>query len=89
MKNSPAPFELVPLYDENRITERVRALASEIDAVYGDQPLVAVCVLKGAFIFFSDLAGPEKSQPGTGFCAPVELWHEFRKLEACDFWQGY
>jgi hypoxanthine phosphoribosyltransferase len=56
MKNSPAPFELVPLYDENRITERVRELASEIDAVYEDQPLVAVCVLKGAFIFFSDLA---------------------------------
>ncbi len=38
---------------------------------YEDQPLVAVCVLKGAFIFFQrSCEGPEKSQPGTGFlCA--------------------
>lgn len=56
MENNPAPFELVPLYDENRIAERVGELAAEIDAVYGNQPLVAICVLKGAFIFFSDLA---------------------------------
>ena len=43
------------VYDENMIRTRVRELAKEIDSLYGDEPLVIVCVLKGAFLFFSDL----------------------------------
>lgn len=44
-----------PVYDRERIAGRVCELGAQIDAAYGDEPLVAVCVLKGAFIFFSDL----------------------------------
>ncbi len=44
------------VFDRRRIGARVAQLGSEIDAVYGDMPLVAVCVLKGACMFFSDLA---------------------------------
>lgn len=47
--------ELAPVFSAESIAARVRDLASEIDTVYGQEPLVAICVLKGAFMFFSDL----------------------------------
>ena len=43
------------VYTSDQIAERVRAMAAEIDAFFGDEPLVAVCVLKGAVFFFTDL----------------------------------
>lgn len=43
------------VYGKAAIHKRVRELAGEIDALYGDEPLVIICVLKGAFMFFSDL----------------------------------
>ena len=33
------------VYTSGQIAERVRAMAAEIDAFYGYDPLVAVCVL--------------------------------------------
>jgi len=38
------------------LQRRVRELSAEIGAAYRGERLVAVCVLKGAFIFFADLA---------------------------------
>lgn len=46
---------LFMLLDEGQIRKRVQELGEEIDRIYGNDDLVAVCVLKGAFIFFSDL----------------------------------
>lgn len=46
---------LRPLYTQECIARRVRELADRINATYQDEPLVAVCVLKGAMLFFSDL----------------------------------
>lgn len=46
---------LVPIFTQKEIARRVSEIAAQIDARYGDEPLVAVCVLKGAVIFFSDL----------------------------------
>lgn len=44
------------LIPEERLRSRVRELAKEIEEYYqGREPLVAVCVLKGSFVFFSDL----------------------------------
>lgn len=43
------------VYDKETITRRVRELAAQIDVLYGNEPLVIICVLKGAFMFFSDL----------------------------------
>ncbi|MDE5832001.1 MAG: hypoxanthine phosphoribosyltransferase [Desulfovibrio sp.] len=43
------------VFTGRQIGERVSAIASEINRVYKDQPLVAICVLKGAFMFFGDL----------------------------------
>lgn len=44
------------LIPEERLRNRVRELAKEIEEHYdGKEPLVAICVLKGSFVFFSDL----------------------------------
>lgn len=42
--------------DAGRIARRVGELAREIDRCYGEEPLVLVCVLKGAYMFFTDLS---------------------------------
>ncbi|MDO5536455.1 MAG: hypoxanthine phosphoribosyltransferase [Desulfovibrionaceae bacterium] len=44
-----------PLFTHEMIAKRVAELSDEISAIYKDEPLIAVCVLKGAVIFFSDL----------------------------------
>ena len=43
------------LLPQQEIEKRVRDIAAEINAVYAGEKLVVVCVLKGAFMFFSDL----------------------------------
>ncbi|MFO7598047.1 MAG: hypoxanthine phosphoribosyltransferase [Desulfocurvibacter africanus] len=45
----------IKLIDEQDIARRVQELGQEICRHYGDEPVIAVCVLKGAFLFFSDL----------------------------------
>ena len=47
---------LTPVFTAGQIARRVAELGSEINAAYGQEPLLAICVLKGAFMFFSDLA---------------------------------
>jgi hypoxanthine phosphoribosyltransferase len=49
--------ELQLLISGERIRNRIRGLAGEISSSYAGSrsPLLAVCVLKGAFIFFADL----------------------------------
>jgi hypoxanthine phosphoribosyltransferase len=48
--------ELKLVFSERRIQKRVAELAGEINALYGGDELVVICVLKGAFMFFADLA---------------------------------
>ncbi|MCO5141613.1 MAG: hypoxanthine phosphoribosyltransferase [Oligoflexia bacterium] len=44
------------LIPEERLRTRVKELAKEIEEAYsGKEPLVFICVLKGSFVFFSDL----------------------------------
>ena len=56
--------ELIPVLTAEAIDRRVRELAGQINELYAGKELVLVCVLKGAFMFFSDLVkhvtvGPE------------------------------
>lgn len=46
------PRVLIPA---EQVRIRVQELAKEVEEVYRGKDLVAVCVLRGAFIFFSDL----------------------------------
>ncbi|GAU08238.1 hypoxanthine phosphoribosyltransferase [Desulfoplanes formicivorans] len=43
------------VFDKDVIAKRVRELGQAISQRYGNEPLVCVCVLKGAFVFFADL----------------------------------
>jgi hypoxanthine phosphoribosyltransferase len=52
----PTPFMKKQLYSRREIQKRVRELARIISADYRKQDLVLVGILKGAFIFMSDLA---------------------------------
>jgi hypoxanthine phosphoribosyltransferase len=52
------------VYPRDVVEGRIRELASAVNAEYAGRPLVVVCVLKGAYMFFSDLVkeltvGPE------------------------------
>lgn len=48
-------MKFVPLFDRAQIENRVRELSQEISKHYGSEPLICVCVLKGAYAFFTDL----------------------------------
>ncbi len=48
-------YRLDPLLSREQIGSIVKTLADRIAADYGSSELVLVCVLKGAFIFLSDL----------------------------------
>jgi hypoxanthine phosphoribosyltransferase len=43
------------VFSEGDIARRVREIAGNIDVMYAGKPLVMICVLKGAFMFFADL----------------------------------
>lgn len=55
------------LISEEAIQNRVKEMAQEINALYKDEPLVVVCVLKGAFMFFSDLVRHLECRPQLDF----------------------
>ena len=48
-------LKLSPLIDEKRIAQRVDEMGKEITRLLGKDDLIAVCVLKGSFMFYSDL----------------------------------
>lgn len=48
-------MELKVIYGQKDIQARVWELGAQISRDYANEPLVAVCVLKGAFVFFADL----------------------------------
>lgn len=53
--------------DKEEIRTRVRELGQAISAKYHQEPLVLVCVLKGAFIFFADLVRELSIEPELDF----------------------
>lgn len=53
MNNQPPT--LIRVFGASEIAERVKTLGRLINEKYSGEPLLAVCALKGAFIFFGDL----------------------------------
>jgi hypoxanthine phosphoribosyltransferase len=49
------PLKMTKLIDERKIATRVKEMGAEITKLCKKDDLIAVCVLKGSFIFFSDL----------------------------------
>lgn len=58
---------LVEIFSAEQIAKRVRKIADQINREYADRPLVMVCVLKGAFMFFADLVKLVKVHPELDF----------------------
>jgi len=50
--HSKAPKVLIP---EVRLQNRIKELADQINADYGQQEVTIICTLKGSFVFFADL----------------------------------
>ena len=46
---------LKELFSAEQIRREVARVAEEIDGMFGEEPLVVLCVLQGAYAFFSDL----------------------------------
>ena len=47
--------DLIPVFDEDVIAQKIAAVAQQISTDYAGRDLVAVGVLKGAFVFMADL----------------------------------
>ncbi len=58
---------LKSVFTAEQIAERIREMGGEIDRIYAGKPLVMVCVLKGAFMFFADLARHVTVRPELDF----------------------
>ena len=48
-------YELRPLLDQDQIRRRVKELAQQISRDYQGKEILCICILKGAFVFLSDL----------------------------------
>ncbi len=58
------------LIDENKLQTRIQELAGQIEADYqDDEDLLLICVLKGGFIFLSDLSRKMKRPHALDFMA--------------------
>lgn len=62
-----APLRLSKLYDEKQIAKRVAEMGTEITKLCHQEGLVAVCVLKGSFVFYSDLIRSIEADVRTDF----------------------
>lgn len=58
---------LKEVFSSEVIAARIKELGKEISETYGEQPLVCVCVLKGAYLFFADLTRSLKAEPEIDF----------------------
>lgn len=61
------PKGIKVLYTEEDIARRVHEMADEINTVYAGKKVVLLCVLKGAYMFFSDLAKRITVEPEIDF----------------------
>ena len=48
-------LEVKPYINENQLQKKVSELGAELTKKFKDKKIVAICVLKGSFIFYSDL----------------------------------
>ena len=58
-----------PLFSKVEIEEQVKKMALEINKFYGSKEIVAIAILKGAFIFYSDLLKKLEQEIICDFCS--------------------
>lgn len=62
-----APLKFSKMITEIELAKRVKELGAEITELARKEPVVAVCILKGSFIFFSDLVREIEADIATEF----------------------
>ncbi len=62
-----APLKFSKMITEVELAKRVKELGAEITELARKEPVVAVCILKGSFIFFSDLVREIEADIATEF----------------------
>lgn len=55
------------VFSKEVIAERINELGKEISKTYGEEPLICVCVLKGAYLFYADITRALTSDPEIDF----------------------
>ncbi|WP_027720745.1 hypoxanthine phosphoribosyltransferase [Maridesulfovibrio zosterae] len=58
---------LKEVFSKEIIAERIKELGKQISETYGQEPLICVCVLKGAYLFFADITRALSSDPEIDF----------------------
>lgn len=66
------------LFSAKQIEVQVEKLAKQINLKYGSEPVVAVGILKGCFVFFSDLIKHLTTNTICDFCAVSFYGHSIR-----------
>ena len=62
-------MKLSPLFSEKEIQKEVSKIAGEINQAYGGSEIIAIGILKGAFIFYTDLLKQLEQNIICDFCA--------------------
>ena len=62
-------MKLSPLFSEEEIQKKVYKIVQQINKVYGNSEVIAIGVLKGAFIFYTDLLKQLEQNIICDFCA--------------------
>ncbi len=62
-----APLKFSKMITETELAKRVKELGAEITEIARKEPVIAVCILKGSFIFFSDLVRHIEADIATEF----------------------
>ena len=72
------------LFSEKQIDARVEELAKQINLKYGGEAATAVGILKGCFVFFSDLIKHLTTDTVCDFCAVSFYGHSIRAKQKAD-----
>ena len=62
-------MNLEPLFNQEQIQKKIQDLSQKINQCYGSNELLAVGILKGAFIFYSDLLKHLSANLSCDFCS--------------------
>ena len=57
------------LFSEDQIQKKVQELARQIDSTYGKNKILAIGILKGAFVFYTELLKHLKQEITCDFCS--------------------
>ena len=62
-------MKLTPLFSKEEVQKQVQEIAKQINQVYGASEIIAIGILKGAFIFYTDLLKQLEQSIICDFCS--------------------